>query len=362
MGIGQWLTLIAILVALFGERIWRYFDTKKKKTEVRLIIKQNLEQLKSDLLRIRDVRNADKKSDTDSIIFNSTSFSEVNGYYFLFSDLLLPNIEQLELSKYPATIDFFNHYKINIETIRKRDEDRVGTGTLTLATVNKLISRLENAIGEFNRTLEMRMCTKKIKKIVAREGLIIIVLLCVAGLCFMFEGLQSKRFDTKGNVYLTDKDIHRYNLFIPTEKQKQSGFDKFTAIPEDSVLSRDDYIALAKEELLNRCGFNRFEWDFFSFDELEKRFGATGGEKVDRYYKERENAEKEMKDWVETHLASMAGISYRHFYKNIGKINYLKTKINFSGIAFFFLIFAYPVYLLIRFILWAIKTLKEKEV
>lgn len=174
MKVGNWLTLIAILVALFGERIWRYFDTKKKKTEARVIIKQNLEQLKSDLLRIRDVRNADKKNDTDSIIFNSTSFSEVNGYYFLFSDLLLPNIEQLELSKYPATIEFFNHYKINIETIRKRDEDRVGTGALTLATVNKLISRLENAIGEFNRTLEMHMCIKKAKKIIAREGLIII--------------------------------------------------------------------------------------------------------------------------------------------------------------------------------------------
>ncbi len=360
MGISEWLTLIAILVALFGERIWRYFDANTKKIEVRLIIKQNLEQLKADLLRIRDERNAEKKKDTDNIIFNSTSFSEVNGYYFLFSDLLLPNIEQLELSKYPATIEFFNHYKINMETVRKREEDHAGTGVLTLATVNKLISRLENAIDEFKSRLEMPMCVIKVRKIVAREGLIIIILLCVAGLCFMFEGLQSSRFDAKGNAYLTDKDIKRYNLFIPTEKQKDSAFDNFTAMPVDSVLSRDDYIKLAKEELLSRCGFNRYEWDFFSLDELEKRFGAAKGEKVNRYYKERENARKEMQDWGETHLASMAGISYVCFYKNIGKISYLKTKINFYGIAIFFLIFIYPIYLLTRFIIWAIKTVREK--
>jgi len=172
MKIGDWLILVAILVAIFGERIWRYFDTKKNKTAARTIIKQNLEHLKSDLLRIRDVRNVGKQNDADNVIFNSTSFSEVNGYYFLFSDLLLPNMEQLELSKYPATIEFFNHYKINMETIRKR-EDRAGTGVLTLGTVNNLISRLERAIGEFDRVSEDAYVCKKIKKAIAREGLII---------------------------------------------------------------------------------------------------------------------------------------------------------------------------------------------
>ena len=149
MQISDWLTLLAILAALFGERVWRFVDNRKKKNEARVIIKNNLEQLKADLLRIRDERNSGKTNATDTIIFNSTSFSEVNGYYFLFSDLLLPNLSQFELSKYPATIEFFNHYKINMETIRKRESDRVGTGALTSATVNKLLERLENAIKEF---------------------------------------------------------------------------------------------------------------------------------------------------------------------------------------------------------------------
>jgi hypothetical protein len=149
MQISDWLTLSAVLVALFGGRLWRFCDNRRKKKEARAIIKNNLQQLKSDLLRIRDRRNSDKMKKTDMIIFNVTSFSEVNGYYFLFSDLLLPNLVQLELSKYPETIEFFIHYKINMETIRERESQQSGTGALTLATVNKLLERLENTIHEF---------------------------------------------------------------------------------------------------------------------------------------------------------------------------------------------------------------------
>ena len=145
----NWLTLVAILVALFGERIWKYFDKKAKIKQSKIIIKKNLEQLKSDLFQIRDKRNPTAKKDTDGVLFGVTSFSEINGYYFLFSDLLLPNLVELELSKYPATIEFFNHYKINIETIKRRAEDVPDGGILTLATVNKLIQRLEAAIQEF---------------------------------------------------------------------------------------------------------------------------------------------------------------------------------------------------------------------
>ncbi len=199
-----------------------------------------------------------------------------------------------------------------------------------------------------------------IKKIIAREGLVIVILLAVSGLSLLLNTLQSKKFDRNNNVCLKDTDIQKYNLFISQEEKKSSGFDISTAIPEDTSLSRDDYIALAKQELLNRSGFNNIEWHFFSFDDLEKRFGATGGEKVDRYYKEREKVEKEMKGWGETHLAAMAGISLKHYEDSIKKIDYLKRKVNLYGVAFFFALLAYPIYLFIRFIIWAIKTLKEK--
>ena len=277
MKIGNWLTLIAILVALFGERIWRYFDTKKKKVEARVIIKHNLEHLKYDLLRIRDERNADKKNDTDSIIFNSTSFSEVNGYYFLFSDLLLPNIEQLELSKYPATIEFFNHYKINIETIRKREEDRVGTGALTRATVNKLISRLENAIGEFNRTLEMRMCVKKVKEIIAREGLTIIGII---GISFIIM--------TTPQLYIKAKPIR-----IEQATDKETPIDLLTEMR-----------TIDTETLLSGTG-------------------ARAIYRITEWNKAKDRTEK------------------------------------VRSLGFIILFFGYPVYLLVRFIIWALRTLRE---
>ena len=277
MKIGNWLTLIAILVALFGERIWRYFDTKKKKVEARVIIKHNPEHLKYDLLRIRDERNADKKNDTDSIIFNSTSFSEVNGYYFLFSDLLLPNIEQLELSKYPATIEFFNHYKINIETIRKREEDRVGTGALTRATVNKLISRLENAIGEFNRTLEMRMCVKKVKEIIAREGLTIIGII---GISFIIM--------TTPQLYIKAKPIR-----IEQATDKETPIDLLTEMR-----------TIDTETLLSGTG-------------------ARAIYRITEWNKAKDRTEK------------------------------------VRSLGFIILFFGYPVYLLVRFIIWALRTLRE---
>lgn len=134
----NWLTFMAILVALFGERLWKYCDNRIKKKEIGAIIKQNLEQLQSKLLKIR----------IDTIAFGHAPSSEIDGYYFLFSDLLLPNVVQFKLRKYPKTIDFFIYYKINMETIRKNKEATMAG--LTHEMVDKLLVRLGDAIKEFS--------------------------------------------------------------------------------------------------------------------------------------------------------------------------------------------------------------------
>lgn len=148
-------TFLAVLVALFGERLWKHIDKianrERAKATAKAIIKPNLEQLRSDLIRIRDQRNVGNKNDEASwIIFDSTSFSEVNGYYFLFSDVMLPNMELLEMSRFSNAIEFFNHYKINMETIRQRLEEPYAQKGLTLGTVNKLMERLEKTIKELS--------------------------------------------------------------------------------------------------------------------------------------------------------------------------------------------------------------------
>jgi len=142
MNIHDFLTLGAILVALFGARIWRFVDNMRRKQETKTIILSNLTQLQSDLTRMIE----DNKFAT-TLMFDKASFSEVNGYDFLFTNLLLPNLVEFELSCYPSTIKFFNHYRINMEAIKKRLETE-GTGHLSMGSLTSMMKKLEAAITE----------------------------------------------------------------------------------------------------------------------------------------------------------------------------------------------------------------------
>ncbi len=143
--LGEILTFLAICVALFGPWVWGYIDSKAKRRHLKPIIISNLEQLKSDLKRIIEKRNKDSR---DKIIFSATCFSEISGYYFLLHEILIPNAEKIKLRNYPKTIDFFNHYKINIDTLKGR-KNSAGNSRLSRATVDLLLQRLESAINEF---------------------------------------------------------------------------------------------------------------------------------------------------------------------------------------------------------------------
>ncbi len=155
--VGNILTLVVICIALFGPGIRKLFIDRSKLRHIKPTILSSLEQLKMDLKRIVEERN---NNAVDIINFNKTSYCEISNYYFLFSDILIPNAEQIKLSNYPKTIDFFNHYKINMDTLEARKDDD-GASSLTRATVDLLMQRLENAINEFQYTLSTK---KKLKK------------------------------------------------------------------------------------------------------------------------------------------------------------------------------------------------------
>ncbi len=145
------LIIAAIFVALFGERIWRWLDKKNKRGKITQILLIPLERLKHDILRIRDERNpgnADRPKKT-KIIFSQTSFDEVNNHFFLFTDVIIPYSDYLDLPKESKTIEFFTHYNKNIGTLKTRiNISHNGTGTLTFKTVNDLLERLELSIKE----------------------------------------------------------------------------------------------------------------------------------------------------------------------------------------------------------------------
>jgi len=140
------LTLLAIVIALFSPSIRKAISRRALVRHIKPIVKKGLGQLRNDLTRIIIERNHNAK---DSIAFNTTSFSEISQYYFLFSDIISPNAEQLKLENHPHTIDFFNHYRMNIETLRAR-KNAADTSNLTRPTVDLLMQRLEAAINEFN--------------------------------------------------------------------------------------------------------------------------------------------------------------------------------------------------------------------
>lgn len=143
-------TFFAVIVALFNERIWKYLDRRKKINMIKAIMNEHLSHLKKDLLRTRDQRNAEVKGEKENIRFSLTSFSEIKGYLFLYNDILVAQLNDIDLSKYPNTLRFFNNYRIHIEILKNRfGEKNPGHSYLTLETVNLLLEYLENAIAEF---------------------------------------------------------------------------------------------------------------------------------------------------------------------------------------------------------------------
>jgi len=144
------LIIAAILVALFGERIWKRIDKENKKKKIKKILLIPLERLQHDIIRIRDERNqTGSNSSVDrQIIFNQTSFDEIKNHSYLFTDIIIPYIDYLDLPKESKTIDFFTHYNKNIATLKSRIEN--GEGYLTLGTVNNLLERLALSIQELN--------------------------------------------------------------------------------------------------------------------------------------------------------------------------------------------------------------------
>ncbi len=141
--------VITALVAFLGQRFWISRDRVNKTKRVKTIMHKNLSHLRKDLLRIRDKRNSPSGDPKQQIEFSKTSFSEVSGYAYLYTEFFLQNINDIDLTKYPNTIEFFLHYRINIETIKSRFGES-NNGHLRFDSVNILLERLNKTIEEFS--------------------------------------------------------------------------------------------------------------------------------------------------------------------------------------------------------------------
>jgi len=143
------ISVVAALIAFLGQRVWTWVDRHNKTKRVKTIMHKNLSHLRKDLLRIRDKRNSPSGDPKQQIKFCKTSFSEVRGYAYLYTEFFLQHINDIDLTKYPNTIEFFLHYRINIETIKSRFE-KLNNGHLRFDSVNILLERLNKTIEEFS--------------------------------------------------------------------------------------------------------------------------------------------------------------------------------------------------------------------
>ncbi|MTI63258.1 hypothetical protein [Methylophaga sp.] len=139
------LLLSAVLVALFGGRLWKYWDDKAKRKQIKKALKQFLESLKRDLVRIADERNENTLNPKQKIVFEQTSIAEVGHYFELMCELVFPNLVLLALPKADnsAVIELLDHYKKNIDTASSK-------GHLTRATVTGLLEMIDSAISELS--------------------------------------------------------------------------------------------------------------------------------------------------------------------------------------------------------------------
>lgn len=138
------LVLAALLVALFGERVWRFRDARRRAEQLRTVIVQMLKNLKQDLERTRGNVTSDETDDQRAIVsFSPTQLAEISHYFYLLQDVIIPNLDILNLPGGSKTIDLFDHYKKNLEAAKEKKH-------LTRATVNKLLGRIDQAIDELS--------------------------------------------------------------------------------------------------------------------------------------------------------------------------------------------------------------------
>lgn len=194
----------------------------------------------------------------------------------------------------------------------------------------------------------------KIKKVIAREGLIIICLLVVSTLLIYLGGMLSK---TVGLV--TKEELQRAGVFDYKVENTDSKFDLSSAIPIGS-LSDGEIQKLALNEILKREGLH-FKSKIVWVNELPEGDPARG-ESREEMIKKNEDinaAVQAIENLSDKDVAAFAKVSLGKLDGFAVQRNKKFFKFNFSDLGYGFLFLGYPIYLLGRFIVWAIKTLKK---
>lgn len=196
---------------------------------------------------------------------------------------------------------------------------------------------------------------QRIKKIIAREGLVIICLLIVSTSLIYLGGMLSK---TEGLV--TKEELQRAGVFDYKANNVTSGFDPLSAIPIGS-LSEEEIRKLALNEILKREGLH-FKGRIVWLDELPENDPTRSESQEEMTQKNRDinDAQEALEKLSDKNVAAFAKVF-------LGKLDSFAVqrgkglKFDFTQLGWSLLLWGYSIYLLIRFIVWAIRTLKTEK-
>lgn len=210
-------------------------------------------------------------------------------------------------------------------------------------------TRVSSILGDLFKSniLNIWRLIMKIKKIIAREGLVIMGIIVIG--CFIL--LIS-------------------SVYPPIPKPKIIYIEQKENIDQD--LSKDA-LFLSEDELMSVQGLAQSEQDAIAkmvefrkkYPEYDDLDNISLAEKLTKKYPEYQNVYKNIKSIYEkmkdktdefnfaTAKPSVLLSKKSDIYEKRGKI---------SSIGFYFLLFTYPLYLIIRFIIWATKTLKGNTI
>ncbi len=198
---------------------------------------------------------------------------------------------------------------------------------------------------------------QKTKRIIAKEGLIILSLILLAGLSFyMASSLNNKKYEYTSNAQeveiakmgksfkVTDtRTGKKHNITFekpPTDEDLKEAIDSISPNQQaslqkewDSALIPQGVIVLFPKETSKSVIEKTIRRDFSYIDNVDFiTYNKPQYKNIDRYYDTEGNR----------------------------KFDSFIYKIDFFIVAIFLFVGAYPSYLLIRFIVWAIKTLKNR--
>jgi hypothetical protein len=191
----------------------------------------------------------------------------------------------------------------------------------------------------------MKFYAHRIKYVIAREGLIIISLLLVAAISYYINSWEIERLD---NYVKDSKEITLVRNGNPNGMRAYMDGLSYRENPFDKIYGPENH---------------------YTVPGIKAQFPSSSDQTVIEHTMEKDfkgplsrfTAKEALDGWVPLNSPTNTDINARYDDKGNKLFTGFLWNIDFLKVMTFFLFIAYPVYLLIRFVVWAVVTVKTQR-